>query len=65
MLACSSQDNPEDMMENFTCTVCGNVYNPNKGESLQNIPPGRDFSTMPDDWQSPICGASKQNFSKE
>jgi rubredoxin len=53
------------MMEHFTCTVCGHVYNPEKGEPLQNIPPGIDFSALPDDWQCPICGASKQQFIKE
>jgi len=52
-------------MENFTCTVCEQVFNPEKGESQQNIPFGRDFFTLPDDCQSLICGASEQHFSKE
>jgi rubredoxin len=53
------------MMENYICTMCGHVYNPNEGESLQNVPPGRDFSDMPDDWQCPIDGASQQQSVKE
>jgi rubredoxin len=65
MLVCCIQNYPEDMMENFTCTINGQVYNPKKVKSLQNIPPGRDYFTLPDDRQCPICGASKQNFNKE
>jgi rubredoxin len=52
-------------MEKYTCNICGHVYNPEKGEPAQNIPPGRDFSDLPDDWKCPICGASKKNFRKE
>jgi rubredoxin len=52
------------MMEKYACTVCGHIYDPEKGEPLQNIPPGRDFFTLPDDWRCPICGASKKQFRK-
>jgi len=52
-------------MEKYTCTICGHVYDPDKGEPLQNILPGREFADLPEDWQCPICGASKKNFQKE
>lgn len=52
-------------MEKYTCAICGHTYDPAKGEVLQNIPPGRDFADLTEDWQCPICGASKKNFKKE
>ena len=53
------------MMEKYTCTVCGHTYDPTKGEPLVNIQPGIEFAALPDNWQCPICGASKKNFKKE
>lgn len=53
------------LMEKYTCSICGHTYNPDKGEPQQNIPPGREFTDLPDNWQCPVCGASKKNFKKE
>jgi rubredoxin len=52
-------------MEKYTCSICGHTYNPDKGEPQQNIPPGREFTDLPENWQCPVCGASKKNFKKE
>ena len=52
-------------MDNYVCTICGHVYNPEKGEPLQNIPPGIEFSVLFEDWQCPVCGAAKKDFRKE
>jgi rubredoxin len=54
-----------DLFEKYTCAVCGHVFDPEKGEPLQNIPPGREFTDLLETWQCPICGASKKNFRKE
>jgi rubredoxin len=54
-----------DMMEKYICAVCGHVFDPEKGEPLQNIPQGREFADLLETWQCPICGASKKNFRKE
>jgi rubredoxin len=53
------------MMEKYICGICGHVFDPQKGEPLQNIPPGREFADLLENWQCPICGASKKNFRKE
>jgi rubredoxin len=53
------------LLEKYSCAVCGHTYDPDKGEPIQNIPPGREFCDLPDDWQCPICGASRKNFRKE
>jgi rubredoxin len=52
-------------MERFVCTICGHVYDPEKGERLQNIAPGIAFADLPGDWQCPVCMAKKGEFRKE
>jgi rubredoxin len=53
------------LLEKYTCAVCGHVYDTEVGEPIQHISPGREFCDLPDNWQCPICGASKKNFTKE
>jgi rubredoxin len=53
------------LMEKYTCAICGHMYDPTKGEPLQNLLPGREFADLPENWQCPICGASKKDFKKE
>ena len=48
----------------FICTVCGYVYNPEDGDPTSNIKPGTPFEELPDDWQCPICGITKDLFEK-
>jgi rubredoxin len=49
-------------MTTYICQICGHEYNPQNGETNQNIPPGTDFSTLPADWMCPVCGAEKRLF---
>ncbi|MHB8164445.1 MAG: rubredoxin [Methanoregula sp.] len=44
--------------------MCGHEYNPDIGEPLQNIPPGKEFQSLPDDWLCPVCGAAKKLFNR-
>jgi rubredoxin len=53
------------MKEKYICGICGHVFDPEKGEPLQNIPPGRELADLLETWQCPVCGASKKNFRKE
>ena len=46
----------------YICGVCGYVYDPEKGDPSQNIPPGTLFSELPDDWHCPRCRREKSNF---
>jgi rubredoxin len=50
------------MMKNYICTICGHVYSPLKGEPIEGIAPGTEFSALPDDWHCPVCNASKDKF---
>ena len=50
-------------MEEFVCP-CGYVYNPEKGDESQNIPPNTAFEDLPKDWVCPVCGLFKDSFKK-
>ncbi|MFB6346624.1 MAG: rubredoxin [bacterium] len=49
-------------MQNYRCTICGYVYDPEEGDSESNIDPGTPFTELPDDWQCPVCGVAKEDF---
>jgi len=49
----------------YKCTVCGYVYDPEKGDPESGIKPGTPFEALPDNWVCPICGAGKDQFEKE
>ena len=49
----------------YTCTVCGYVYDPAKGDPEGKIKPGTPFEELPADWVCPVCGAGKDKFEKE
>lgn len=55
----------EDEMTRYTCSVCGYVYDPQKGDPDGGIKPGTKFEDLPEDWVCPVCGADKTNFSPE
>ncbi len=53
------------MMDKYRCTVCGYIYDPEKGDPESDIEPGTSFDNLPEDWVCPLCGASKDEFEKE
>jgi rubredoxin/flavin reductase (DIM6/NTAB) family NADH-FMN oxidoreductase RutF len=48
--------------EKYKCTVCGYIYDPEKGDADSGIRQGTPFEELPDDWVCPICGAGKDAF---
>ncbi|BDV01046.1 rubredoxin [Thermodesulfomicrobium sp. WS] len=52
-------------MSKYVCTLCGYVYDPAKGDPDSGIAPGTAFEDLPEDWECPVCGASKADFVKE
>jgi rubredoxin len=50
--------------ERYQCRRCGYIYDPESGDPDGNISPGTPFELLPDDWECPICGASKNFFDK-
>ncbi len=52
-------------MEKYICDVCGYVYDEAEGDTENNIPAKTKWEDVPDDYTCPICGAGKDNFSKQ
>ena len=50
-------------MDCYECRSCGYTYEPAKGDSRSEIPPGVEFKQLPRDWRCPVCGASTTQFS--
>ena len=48
----------------YVCDVCGWEYDENEGAPDQGIAPGTKFSDLPDDFECPLCGVGKEEFSK-
>jgi rubredoxin len=44
--------------------VCGYVYDPDMGDSDNDVDPGTPFEAVPLDWTCPVCAASKDMFSR-
>ncbi len=53
--------NPEDMWQCQTAT-CGYIYNPDKGDRKGKTSKNIKFEDLPEDWNCPVCGASKKAF---
>jgi rubredoxin/flavin reductase (DIM6/NTAB) family NADH-FMN oxidoreductase RutF len=51
-------------MAKYTCSVCGYVYDPEKGDPDAGVKPGTPFEELPDSWVCPVCGATKDQFTK-
>ncbi len=52
------------VMDKYECTVCGYIYDPEKGDPDGGIAPGTAFADIPDDWVCPVCGVGKDQFKK-
>ena len=48
--------------QQWICTSCGFIYDPEEGDPDGGIPPGTAFTDIPDDWFCPVCGARKRDF---
>lgn len=51
-------------MAKFKCTVCGYIYDPEKGDPDSGIKPGTPFEGIPEDWVCPVCGVGKDQFQR-
>ena len=52
-------------MDRYVCTICGYVYDPAQGDPDNDVAAGTKWEDVPDDWECPVCGASKDDFEKE
>ena len=50
--------------QKWKCTVCGYVYDPEKGDPEHNINPGTRFEDLPEEWVCPVCFSPKKAFTQ-
>ena len=50
-------------MKKYVCDDCGWEYDPEVGEPEHGIEPGTAFEDLPDDFECPLCGVGKDEFS--
>ena len=46
----------------YICVNCGYIYDPTKGDPMNEIPPGIPFEELEDDYVCPMCYATKDSF---
>lgn len=46
----------------YVCVLCGYEYDPVHGDPDHGIEEGTDFVDLPEDFECPLCGASKEEF---
>ena len=56
---------PAAKADRYVCTVCGYIYDPEKGDPEGNVKAGTRFEELPANWVCPVCGAGKDQFAKE
>lgn len=49
-------------MKRYQCTICGYIYDEEKGLPDQGIAPGTKWEDIPDDFVCPECGVGKDMF---
>ena len=49
-------------MKKYVCTICGFVYEEEKGLPDEGIAPGTKWEDVPDDFVCPECGVGKDMF---
>lgn len=49
-------------MDKWICVPCSYVYDPEEGHPDGGVAPGTAFENIPESWQCPVCGATKDKF---
>lgn len=52
-------------VKRWVCTVCGWIYDEEKGDPDYDLEPGVRFEDLPDDFVCPVCGVGKDQFEVE
>ena len=52
-------------MKPWVCTVCGWIYDPEKGDPDYDLAPGTSFEDLTDDFVCPVCGVGKDQFEEQ
>lgn len=46
----------------YICIACGLIYDEKEGDLDSGLAPGTRFDDIPDDWECPVCGVTKKDF---
>ncbi len=49
----------------YICSICGYVYDEKEGDPKNGIEPGTLWEDLPDDFECPDCGVTKEDFEKD
>lgn len=49
-------------MNQYVCSICGYVYDPEIGDEENGIESGVEFEDIPSEWLCPDCHATKESF---
>ena len=60
----SQTDGRETVMK-YVCDACGWVYDEEEGYPEGGIEPGTKWEDVPEDFECPLCGVGKENFSED
>jgi rubredoxin len=55
----------DQSMAEYECTVCGYIYKEADGCEEQGVAPGTKWADVPDSFECPLCGASKEDFEQK
>ncbi len=55
----------ENEMKKWVCSVCGWIYDEEKGDPDYDLAPGVPFADLPDDFVCPVCGVGKDQFEEQ
>lgn len=61
---CSTDFSSKREMKKYVCDTCGWEYDPEVGYPEGGIEPGTAFEDLPDDFECPLCGVGKSEFSE-
>ena len=53
---------PTTSRTRFECGVCWQIYDPELGDPVWQIPPGVAFEELPDSWCCPTCDSPRGKF---
>ena len=49
----------------YVCMICGYVYDETEGDVDNGIEPGTLWEDLPQDFECPLCGVSKEDFERD
>lgn len=49
----------------YVCDICGYIYDEAAGEPEKGVEPDTKWEDVPEDFECPLCGVDKSQFSKK